>query len=73
MVKTGRLPGGSVLRTEHIGPFEELPNAYQALAKYVEENGLDAGDTMWEYYWTDPAREPDPSKWRTEIFISIKD
>lgn len=70
-IKVGLLPGGKVLRTEHIGPYDHLNKAYQALAKYIQENDLDAGETIWEYYWTDPGEEPDPAKWRTEIFISV--
>ncbi len=71
-VKVGLLPGGKVLRTEHIGSYEHLNQAYRALAEYVEANDLTAGETIWEYYWTDPGEEPDPSKWRTEIFLSIE-
>lgn len=71
-IKVGLLPGGTVLRTEHIGPYDTLNEAYQALARHVEANDLNAGDTIWEYYWTDPGQEPDPAKWRTEIFLSIE-
>lgn len=71
-VLVGALPGGKVLRTEHIGPYDKLSAAYQALARYVEEHDLNAGETMWEYYWTDPGEEPDPEKWRTEIFLALE-
>lgn len=70
-IEIGALPGGAVLRTEHIGPYDKLPQAYKALANYVESHDLDAGETIWEYYWTDPGEEPDPEKWRTEIFLAL--
>jgi effector-binding domain-containing protein len=70
-IKTGELPGGEVLRTVHIGPYDELNKAYAAMAQYVEEHGLNAGDTMWEYYWTDPSEEPNPENWKTELFLPL--
>ena len=27
---------------------------------------------QWEIYWTDPGLEPDPAKWRTQIFFPVK-
>lgn len=70
-VAVGQLPGGEVLVTEHIGPFDKLHQAYAALAQHVKSNELDAGATMWEYYWTDPAEEPNPENWKTEIFLPL--
>ncbi len=71
-VEVGHLPGGDALVTTHIGPYDQLPKAYAALARYVDENGLDAADTMFEYYWSDPGEEPDPNNWKTEIFLPLR-
>lgn len=71
-IEAGRLPGGNVLVTTHIGPYDKLNEAYAAMAHHVEEHGLNAGDTMWEFYWTDPAEEPNPENWKTEIFLDLE-
>jgi hypothetical protein len=28
--------------------------------------------SMWEVYLTDPEREPDPSRWRTGVFLRVE-
>ena len=71
-VEIGELPGGEVLTTVHIGPYDQLNKAYQALAEHVSKHDLKPGDTIWEYYWTDPEEEQDPSNWKTEIFLPLK-
>ena len=71
-VEVGELPGGEALVTVHMGPYEELENAYDALMTYVDEHGLSPGDTMWEVYWTDPGEEPDPDNWKTEVFLPLR-
>ena len=70
-VQVGELPGGDVITTTHIGPYDQLNQAYQALAAYVAEKNLTPGNTMWEFYWSDPQEEPDPAKWKTEIFLPV--
>ena len=70
-VKVGELPGGDVVTTVHIGPYDKLSEAYAAIETYVEEQGLTAGDSMWEFYWTDPEKHPDPKDWKTEIFLPV--
>jgi len=70
-VEMGELVGGDVLTTVHIGPYDKLNEAYAAIEAYVAENDLDAGDSMWEFYWTDPAANPDPKDWKTELFLPL--
>ncbi len=71
-VEIGELPGGDVLTTVHVGPYDQLNKAYQALVAHVQKHDLTPGDTIWEYYWTDPEAEEDPSNWKTEIFLPLK-
>ena len=61
-------PAGRVLSAVHVGPYDGIAQAYQAVMTYAEANDLCLGDTMWERYMTDPAVEPDPSKYVTEIY-----
>lgn len=53
---------------EYLGPYEGMHQAYAAIAEWAAANGRQLRKDMWEVYWTDPAQEPDQSKWRTEIF-----
>lgn len=67
-VVAGELPGGRVAHTMHVGPYDQLPQAYQHLLEWMGERGLTPADSMWEIYLDDPSAQPDPTKWRTEIF-----
>ncbi len=67
-VRPGRVPGGKVVHTVHVGPYDQIEAAYGAIQQYAEANRLTLGDMMWERYLTDPAVEPDLSKHVTEVF-----
>jgi effector-binding domain-containing protein len=61
------LPGGDCAVTEHIGPYGDMQPAYQALEAWMRDNSRAPAAGPWEVYHSDPAQEPDPQKWRTEI------
>ena len=66
-VTAGMLPAGRALEAMHVGPYETLPETYNAVMARMQEDGLTPGNAMWEYYLTDPAAEPDPATWKTLI------
>ena len=66
-VTAGTLPAGQALEAMHIGPYETLPETYGAIMGRMQAEGLTPGNSMWEYYLSDPAAEPDPAKWKTLI------
>lgn len=52
----------------HIGPYDEMLDAYEALVTWLaEEDRRPVGDPR-EVYLTDPEEHPDPAAWRTEVF-----
>ncbi len=64
-VRPSRLPGGEVATTVHIGPYDEMAPAYDALVSWISrEGGTPLGDP-WETYLDEPDR--DPATWRTVI------
>jgi effector-binding domain-containing protein len=65
------LPGGRVAVTTHLGPYHQLVDAHAAVQQWLEEHGLRATGSPWEVYVTDPADEPDPMNWRTDVFWPI--
>jgi effector-binding domain-containing protein len=67
-VKPSRAPGGKVVFTTHVGPYDQIEAAYRAIQSYAAANRLNLAELMWERYLTDPAVEPDLSKHVTEVF-----
>lgn len=67
-VRATGLPGGDVAYVMHVGPYEAMHAAYAALEQWMAANNRVAGAGPWEVYLSDPQQEPDPQKWRTEIY-----
>jgi effector-binding domain-containing protein len=61
------LPGGRAIVGVHVGPYDTLAQTYGELAEWAASQELELSGAMWESYLTDPAAEPDPAKWQTEI------
>lgn len=70
-VHPGHLPGGRIAHGVHVGPYSALHQSYDELAHWAEARGLHPRTEMWEVYLSDPQAEPNPAKWRTEIFWPI--
>ena len=62
------LPGGPAAVTVHIGPYERLESAYDAITAWLEQQGATPNGPAWEVYHTDADEQPDPATWHTEIF-----
>ena len=66
-VRASSLPGGPAAHAIHMGHYERLQAAYQAISDWIERTGRRPGEGPWEVYTTDPTTEPDPERWRTDI------
>ena len=66
-VRSSTLPGGPVATTVHVGPYEDMEPAYEALASWIDARGGTPAGDAWEIYLTDAEEQPDPATWRTEI------
>lgn len=71
-VKTIELPGGTVAVATHMGPYDTLEQTYKAKGKELPKLGYETAGPMWESYFTDPMKEPDPAKWRTDIYWPVR-
>ena len=69
-IKSGEIPGGRVVTCLHIGPYSEMEPAYNALAKWMEDNGYEGTGVSYELYLNDP-RETPPAQ--TQIIFPLKD
>lgn len=71
-ITVDHLPGGTIAMTTHVGPFDKLGKAHEAVLAWIEQSKLEQAGPPWEYYWTDPEAEPDPDNWKTEVFFPLK-
>ena len=70
-VISGVRPAGKALATLHVGVYDEMHRAYDALQREVVARGLGVTGAMWEVYESDPQIEPNPAKWRTWIYVPV--
>jgi len=66
-VKMSKLPATKVARTIYKGGYEGLGAAWGEFCAWVEAEGLDAEESLWECYLAGPESSPDPTTWRTEL------
>ena len=71
-VKPGELPAAKVARTVYSGPYEGLPSAWGEFNKWLEANGYEQAENLWELYSVGPQSSPDPANWRTELNRPLK-
>jgi AraC family transcriptional regulator len=70
-VQPGELGGSEAALGMHVGPYDTLHETYSALQAWMTAQGRRPASSMWEVYLTDPQQEPDPAKWRTEIYWPV--
>jgi effector-binding domain-containing protein len=66
-IRPGSLPATKVARTIYSGPYEGLPGAWGEFSAWMQENGLDQAQDLWELYSVGPQSSSDPADWRTEL------
>jgi effector-binding domain-containing protein len=65
------LPAVTVVDTLHVGPYDELGQAYQALAEWMEDHGFEAAGPVRERYLNEPGPGVSPAAYRTIVQIPI--
>lgn len=71
-VKPGDLPAGQIVQTLHAGAHDTLAETYGRLETWIREHGHTPAGPPWDVYLTDPASEPDSSRWMTQILWPIR-
>ena len=66
-VEPSEFPAGDVAVTVHVGPYDDMAPAYDAIAAWLAGHHAVAAGDPWEVYFTDPSEVPDPAQWRTEV------
>ena len=69
--EVAELPGGLFAVLLHVGPYESLGGAYEALMGWVPAQGYRFAGPMRDKYLNDPDRVP-PEELRTEIQVPVE-
>jgi effector-binding domain-containing protein len=66
------LPSGRALKLVYHGPYEGTEKAHRAMDTYIREKSMQQTGPVIEEYVTDPASEPDTSRWQTIIYYPVQ-
>ncbi len=66
------VPAGKAYVIDHYGPYANTAKAHEAIDKKIKADGATLGPVVIEEYITDPAAEPDTSKWLTRVVYPVK-
>ena len=66
------LRGGLCAVTTHLGGYSGLSDAYGALTRWIEENGLEIQDSPYEVYVRNRFDRIPPEEWETRIYFPVK-
>ena len=69
-ILSGTTPGGSALRTVHVGPYTDFPATYAAIDAAMKKASIPESTRMWEVYKGEPGITPD-AELITEIYVSV--
>ena len=66
-----RLESVQVAATMHKGPYDEVGKTYEALARWIFENGYEIAGVTEEVYFSDPEKTP-PEELLTEVRFPVR-
>jgi effector-binding domain-containing protein len=66
-VVPSKLPACTVARSFHIGPYEGLSKAWDALTAWIKAEGHEPAANFWQVYLAGPEAGSDSALWRTEL------
>lgn len=70
-ITAGRTAAGEAAHAVHEGSYDSLGKTWEALWAWIAAQGRTVSEPAWEEYVTDPADDPDPRNWRTEICVPL--
>lgn len=72
VARASALPGGRIATAAHLGGYDRLGEAWQALMGALESRGERAAMPFWEVYTTEPRPDMDPATLRTDLFTALE-
>lgn len=70
-VLPGEIPGGRAAGCLHVGPYNQLRAAYDALQKWMEANGHTPSGVVYEFYLNDPQTTP-AAELQTQVIFPLE-
>jgi effector-binding domain-containing protein len=64
------LPAATVAKTLHVGPYDDLGEAYDAIMAWIPKHAFDVAGPIQERYLNSPDEVP-PAEYRTQIEVPI--
>jgi effector-binding domain-containing protein len=72
VVHPGELPAGPAAVATHVGSYQGLEAAWNALREQAGAMGRPLGDDPWEVYFIGPGSGVDEAEWRTELVWPLR-
>jgi effector-binding domain-containing protein len=69
-VVRGDIPGGRAVACLHVGPYEQISAAYDALHEWMETNQVAPSGAAYEFYLNSPLTTP-PAELRTQVVLPL--
>lgn len=66
------VPGGPHACASHFGPYDALSETHMAIREWCPKNGFQLTGPCWESYPVDPGKEPDATKWQTDVHYPVR-
>jgi effector-binding domain-containing protein len=66
------LPAGEVAKTVHRGAYEDIGEAHEAVADWIEQSDWQSSGARWDSYVDDPSGS-DPDDVRTFVFWPVEE
>jgi len=70
-VLAGEIPGGKAATCLHVGPYDQLGAAYEALHKWMQASGHVPTGVAYEFYLNDPQATP-PTELQTQLVFPLR-
>jgi effector-binding domain-containing protein len=70
-IQAGEIPGGKAVRCLHVGPYDTIEPAYEAVGQWMQSKGYECTGVCYEMYLNDPQQTP-PDKLQTQILFPVK-
>ena len=70
-IEVGKSPSGKVLKFVHRGSYDSMDTTYEAITNHLDAKQLEAQDTFFEEYVTDPTTT-DEDKLVINVYVPIK-
>jgi effector-binding domain-containing protein len=70
-IQPSQIPGGQAAACLHVGPYDQVGKAYEALTQWLQANGRAATGVAYEIYLNDPTSTP-PEALQTQVVMPLR-